>query len=93
VAVPSHRQFSVDDLKHILVQRLGVVEDQIGGDRSATFDQMGLDSLAFIEFQTALEEDWGVRVRDEDVDRIYTIGDAIDYVNERLAEQTLTEHE
>ena len=91
--MPSHRQFTFDDLKHILVHRLGVVEDQIEDDRSATFDQMGLDSLAFIEFQTALEEDWGVRVRDEDIDLIYTIGDAIDYVNARLAEPELTEHE
>jgi acyl carrier protein len=91
--LPSHKQFAFDDLKHILVQRVCVAEDQIGNDPSAPLDQMGLDSLAFIELQTALEEDWGVRVRDEDVDRIYTIGDAIVYVNDRLAEQALTEHE
>jgi acyl carrier protein len=93
VAVPSHGQFAFDDLKHILVRRLGVAEDQIEDDTSATFDQMGLDSLAFIEFQTALEEDWGVRVRDEDAERVYTIGDAIHFVNARLAEQELTEHD
>lgn len=91
--MPSHRQFVFDDLKHILIHRLGVAEDQIEDDPSATFDRMGLDSLAFIEFQSALEEDWGVRVRDEDAERIYTIGEAIDYVNERLAEQELTQHE
>jgi acyl carrier protein len=93
VAVPSHRQFAFDDLKHILVHRLGVGEDQMENDMSAAFDQMDLDSLALIEFQTALEEDWGVRIRDEDAESIYTIGDAIDYVNARLAEQELTEHE
>ena len=91
--MPSHRQFAFGDLKQILIHRLGVGEDQIKDDPSATFDHLGLDSLAFIEFQTALDEDWGVRVRDEDAERIYTIGDAIEYVNGRLAEQEQTEHE
>lgn len=85
--MPPHGQFAFDDLKRILVDRLGVAEDQIEDDPSATFDQLGLDSLAFIEFQTALDEDWGVHVRDEDAEQIYTIGDAIEYVNERLAER------
>ena len=85
--MPPHGQFAFDDLKRILVDRLGVAEDQIEDDPSATFDQLGLDSLAFIEFQTALDEDWGVHVRDDDAEQIYTIGDAIEYVNERLAER------
>jgi acyl carrier protein len=85
--LPSHGQFGFDDLKRILVDRLGVDEDHVANDPSATLDEIGLDSLAFIELQTALEEDWGVRVRDEDVERIYTIGDVLGYVNERLAEQ------
>jgi acyl carrier protein len=85
--MPSRRHFGFYDLKHILVHRLGTAEDQIKDDPSATFDQIGLDSLAFIELQTALEEEWGVHIRDEDVERIYTIGEAVDYVNERLAER------
>jgi acetyl-CoA carboxylase biotin carboxylase subunit/minimal PKS acyl carrier protein len=93
VAVPSHGQFTFEDLKRILVHRVGVPEDQIDDDPSATLDQIGLDSLAFIEFQTALEEDWGVRVCDEDIDLIYTTGNAIDYVNKRRTEQKLTQHE
>ena len=79
--------FEFDDLKQILVHRLGTPEDHISDDPSATLEQIGLDSLAFIELQAALEEDWGVGIRDEDVERIYTVGDAVDYVNERLAEQ------
>ncbi|MBV9416639.1 MAG: hypothetical protein JO363_16770, partial [Solirubrobacterales bacterium] len=46
--MPPHGQFAFDDLKRILVDRLGVAEDQIEDDPSATFDQLGLDSLAFI---------------------------------------------
>ena len=85
--MPPLRHVELDDLRKILVHRVGLAEDQIELDPSATLDQIGLDSLAFIELQTALEEDWGVRIRDEDVERIYTVGEAVDYVNERLAEQ------
>jgi len=88
--VQPHPQFGFDDLKRILVERVGVAEDHIEEERSATFDDIGLDSLAFIELRTALEEDYGVQVRDEDVEHIYTLGDAIDYVNARLDEQELT---
>jgi acyl carrier protein len=91
--VPPRRRFEFDDLKQILVHRLGTAEDQIPNDPSATLDQIGLDSLAFIELQTALEDDWGVRIRDEDVERIYTVGEALDYVNERLAEQEPAQRE
>lgn len=84
--MPSDSQFEFDDLKRILVERVGVAEDHVQEDRSATFDDMGLDSLAFIELRTALEEDYGVVIRDQDVERIFTVGDAIEYVNESLAE-------
>lgn len=91
--MPPRRHFGFDDLKHILVQRVGTPEDHIPNDPSATLDQIGLDSLAFIELQTALEEDWGVRIRDEDVERIYVVGEALDFVNERLAEQESAQRE
>jgi acyl carrier protein len=86
-------RFGFDDLKQILVDRLGVAEDEITNDPSATFEDIGLDSLAFVQLQLAFEEDWGFQVSSEDAERIYTVGDAIDYVNERLAEKGLAERE
>jgi acyl carrier protein len=90
-AVQPHAQFGFDDLKRILVERVGVPEDHVKDDSSETFEDIGLDSLAFIELRTALEEDYGIEVRDEDVEHIYTLGDAIDYVNGRLAPQEPTQ--
>jgi len=85
--VQPHAQFGFDDLRRILVERVGIADDHIGNDPSQAFDDIGLDSLAFIELRTVLEEDYGIKVRDEDVEHMYTLGDAIDYVNERLAAQ------
>ena len=89
----SQPRFGFADLKRILVERVGIAEDHISDDPSATFDEMGLDSLAFFELRTALEEEYGVEVRDEDAEHIMTIGEAIEYVNERLDEQELAGHE
>lgn len=79
-------KFEFNDLKRILVERVGLPEADITDDLSATFEDLGLDSLAFIEIQLAVQQEYSFQIPDEDADRIHTIGDAIDYVNERLAE-------
>jgi acyl carrier protein len=48
---------------------------------------MGLDSLAFVEIQLAMEQEYGFTISDEDAESIHTVGEAIDYTNRRLAEQ------
>ena len=48
---------------------------------------MGLDSLAFVEIQLAMQQEYGFTIADEDAERITTVGEAIEYVNQRLAEQ------
>lgn len=92
-AVHTHARFGFDDLKRILVDEVGIDEDHIGDDRSARFEEMGLDSLAFIQLQTVLEEEYGIRIRDEDAERIYTMDEAVDYINERLAEKEPAQHD
>jgi acyl carrier protein len=79
--------FTFDDIKRILVDRVGLNEDDVVNDPNATFDSMGLDSLAFVEVQLAMQQDYGFTIADEDAERITTVGEAIDYVNQRLAEQ------
>jgi acyl carrier protein len=78
--------FTFDDIKRILVDRVGLNEDDVVDDPNATFDSMGLDSLAFVEVQLAMQQDYGFTIADEDAERITTVGEAIAYVNERLAE-------
>ena len=48
---------------------------------------MGLDSLAFMEIQLAMQQDYGFRIPDEDAEEIHSVGEAIDYVNKRLGEE------
>jgi acyl carrier protein len=79
-------QFGFEDLKRILVDRVGLPESDVKDDPSATFEEMGLDSLAFVEIQLAMEQEYGFTIEDGDAERIHTVGEAIEYVNERLGE-------
>ena len=80
------QKFTFEDLKRILVDRVGLSEDAVKDDPSATFEDMGLDSLAFVEIQLAMQQEYGFTIPDEDAQDIQTVGEAIDYVNRRLAE-------
>ena len=81
------REFTFDDAKNILVNRIGVEEDQISGDPNQSFEDLGLDSLAFVEIQLAMQQEYGFQIPDEDAEHITTIGEAIDYTNKRLNEE------
>ena len=52
------REFTFEDAKNILVDRIGVPEDTVN-DPSQAFDDLGLDSLAFVEIQLAMQQEYG----------------------------------
>ena len=83
----TQQQFRFEDLKEILVNRVGLPEDAVKDDPNATFEDMGLDSLAFVEIQLAMQQEYGFTIPDEDASQIMTIGEGIDYVNRRLQER------
>jgi acyl carrier protein len=83
----TQEQFSMADMKDILVNRVGLPEDAVGDDPSRSFDDLGLDSLAFVEIQLAVQQQYGFSIPDEDAAKIHTMQDAIDYTNGRLEEQ------
>ena len=80
-------KFGFEDLKRILVDRVGLPEEDVKDDPNLTFDEVGLDSLAFVEVQLAMEQDYDITVGDEDAENIHTFGEAIEFVNRQLAEQ------
>lgn len=81
-------QFGFEDLKRILVDRVGLNEEDVRDEPGLTFEDMGLDSLAFVEVQLAMEQEYGFTVADEDAENIHNVGEAIAYVNRRIAEQS-----
>ncbi len=79
------REFTFEDSKNILVNRIGVPEESVN-DPDLTFEELGLDSLAFVEIQLAMQQEYGFTIPDEDAEQITTVGEAIEYTNRRLRE-------
>jgi len=49
----------------------------------ATFEQLDVDSLDLAELSQIVEDEYGVKLKGEDVGKIKTVGDAVDLVVSR----------
>jgi acyl carrier protein len=67
-------------VKKIIVEQLGVNEDQVVNAASFV-DDLGADSLDTVELVMALEEEFECEIPDEESANITTVQQAIDYVN------------
>jgi acyl carrier protein len=74
---------SYDKFKSIIVEQLGVEPEQITPDASFV-DDLNADSLDLVELIMAFEEEYGLEISDEDAEKIQTVGQAWDYVQEKL---------
>ncbi len=70
-------------VKKIVVEQLGVSEDQV--TREASFvDDLGADSLDTVELVMALEEEFDCEIPDEEAEKIATVEDAIKYIESHV---------
>jgi acyl carrier protein len=67
-------------VKDALVQ-FGPEPDQI--KRDATFEELDVDSLDLAELSQIIEDEYGVKLKGDDVGKIKTVGDAIELVVNR----------
>ncbi|ACX52094.1 MULTISPECIES: acyl carrier protein [Ammonifex] len=72
-----------EKVKQIIVQQLGVDEEEVTMDASFV-DDLGADSLDLVELMMALEEEFEMEIPDEEAEKIKTVGDAVRYIQERL---------
>jgi len=66
-------------VKHIIVEQLGVDEDEVKSEASFV-DDLGADSLDVVELVMALEEEFGLEISDEDAEKLRTVKQAIEYI-------------
>lgn len=69
-----------DKVKSIVVDQLGVDEEEISLETS--FTELNADSLDIVELIMALEEEFDLDIPDEDAEKIRTVGDAVNYIKE-----------
>lgn len=63
----------------IISEQLDVKREDVNASKTFN-DDLGADSLAIVELVLALEEKFDLKIPDEEVDNIKTVGDAINYI-------------
>ncbi|GIV60481.1 acyl carrier protein [Rhodocaloribacter litoris] len=71
-------------VKAIIVEKLGVDEDEIKPESSFTND-LGADSLDTVELIMEFEKEFDLTIPDEEAEKIATVGDAIAYLKAKTA--------
>ena len=69
-----------DKMVDIIVEQLSVDKDKVVAGASFV-DDLGADSLDLVELIMAMEEEFDVEIPDEEAEKIATVQDAINFVN------------
>ncbi|NLM40741.1 MAG: acyl carrier protein [Firmicutes bacterium] len=72
-----------EKVKTIIVEQLGINEADVTPDASFVED-LGADSLDVVELIMALEEEFDLKITDEEAEKIATVRDAVIYISENL---------
>lgn len=73
-------------VKLVIAERLGKKIEDIRDDASFV-DDLGADSLDIVDMVMRLEEEFGISIPDEDLDKIRTVKDAIEYIKRKMKAQ------
>jgi acyl carrier protein len=68
-------------VKKIVVEHLGVDAEKVTPEASF-IDDLGADSLDNVELVMAFEEEFGVEIPDDAAEKITTVRDAIEYIDQ-----------
>ena len=66
-------------VKAIIVDKLGVDENEVVNDASFTND-LGADSLATVELILEFEKEFDIQIPDDQAENIITVGQAIEFI-------------
>jgi acyl carrier protein len=75
------REEILNKIQEITADRLGVDESDVTPDASFRED-LEADSLDLVELIMELEEQFGMEIPDEEAEKITTVEEAVDYVQE-----------
>ena len=71
-----------DQIKKVLVEALNVDEEEIKPEAKLNED-LGIDSLAAVELALELENEFGIRIEDEELANLVTVQDVMDIIEKK----------
>ena len=72
---------TADRVKKIVVEHLGVEAEKVT-EEASFIDDLGADSLDIVELVMAFEEEFNVEIPDDAAEKITTVKDAIEYIDQ-----------
>ena len=72
-----------EKVREILVDQLDVNEDDVTMESSLT-DDLGADSLDFVDLVMSLEDEFDAEFPEDDMESIKTVGDIVKYIEENI---------
>ena len=72
------------DLAEIVNEVAGIPVEDVQLDKSFV-DDLDVDSLSMVEVVVAAEEKFGVKIPDDEVQNLKTVGDAVSYIDKASA--------
>lgn len=73
-----------NDLKDIIVEQLAVDPEEVTMEASFVED-LNADSLDLVELIMEIEEKFGIQVPDDVAEKIVSVSDAVEYIQEQRA--------
>ena len=73
-------------VKAIIVEKFGVSESEVTSETNFTND-LSADSLDRVELIMEIEDEFGISIPEELAEKIATVGDAVKFVEEKVAEK------
>lgn len=74
---------SIDErVVEIIIEQLDVTKEECVPEASF-MDDLGADSLDIVELIMAMEENFGIEISDDELGKIRTVQDAIDFIKKK----------
>ena len=71
-----------EKVAQIIAEQLGMDSKDITMDTE--FDEINADSLELVGVIMAVEQEFGIEVDDEDIEKVKSVGDVVEYINNKL---------
>lgn len=69
-----------EKVKDIIVEQLGVEDEESITMETTFIDDLGADSLDVVELIMALEEEFEMEIPEVEAEKIVTVGDVVNYI-------------
>ena len=77
--MPATQEEIISGLAEIIEEVTGIEPSEVTPEKSFV-DDLDIDSLSMVEVVVAAEEKFGVKIPDDDVKNLATVGDAVAYI-------------